>query len=379
MRCICSSIVPTLVLVGTVHAQPVQWTVAEGGNGHWYMGVNDFATWSTASSNAQQQGGYLATCTTVEENTFVQAVRDADTTLGGAWIGLVQLPEGSEPNGGWQWVTGEPLNWTNWTAGQPNNSANNGAEADYGEMCCDSDGWGDWANGQAIPYIIEWDHDPSIKQWRIEDGGNGHWYEAVRPEGSFCWEDARADAVSQDGYLATITSQGEQDYLEANVIDSTLGWFVGGYQDTEDPDYSEPNGAWKWVTGEPWDYTHWYSGSWGEMPNDPGGNENILALGMTWWGLMWKNAPACTDPGYNGYIIEYTVLPGSALGACCLDGLCITTASADCEGHGGTWGGADSSCADFSCPISCSGDTDGNGVVDIEDLLNMIGSWGACP
>ncbi len=115
------------------------------------------------------------------------------------------------------------------------------------------------------------------------------------------------------------------------------------------------------------------------MPNDPGGNENILTLGMTWWGLMWKNAPACTDPGYNGYIIEYTVLPGSALGACCLDGLCITTASADCEGHGGTWGGADSSCADFSCPISCLGDTDGNGVVDIEDLLNMMGSWGACP
>ncbi|MDG2291138.1 MAG: hypothetical protein P8L37_00645, partial [Phycisphaerales bacterium] len=61
-----------------------------------------------------------------------------------------------------------------------------------------------------------------------------------------------------------------------------------------------------------------------------------------------------------------------------LDGLCITTVSSDCEGHGGTWGGADSSCADFSCPISCSGDTDGNGVVDIEDMLNVIGTWGPC-
>ena len=27
----------------------------------------------------------------------------------------------------------------------------------------------------------------------------------------------------------------------------------------------------------------------------------------------------------------------------------------------------------------CAGDTDGNGVVNIEDLLNMLGSWGACP
>ena len=26
-----------------------------------------------------------------------------------------------------------------------------------------------------------------------------------------------------------------------------------------------------------------------------------------------------------------------------------------------------------------AGDCDGNGVVDIEDLLNMIGNWGACP
>jgi len=25
------------------------------------------------------------------------------------------------------------------------------------------------------------------------------------------------------------------------------------------------------------------------------------------------------------------------------------------------------------------GDTDGNGVVNIEDLLNMMGNWGACP
>jgi len=25
------------------------------------------------------------------------------------------------------------------------------------------------------------------------------------------------------------------------------------------------------------------------------------------------------------------------------------------------------------------GDTDGNAVIDIEDLLNLMGSWGACP
>jgi len=41
------------------------------------------------------------------------------------------------------------------------------------------------------------------------------------------------------------------------------------------------------------------------------------------------------------------------------------------------WLGEGGACDDF--PASCAGDTDGNGVVDIEDLLNMIGSWDACP
>ena len=200
----------------------VQWTVAEGGNGHWYMGVNDFVTWSTASSNAQQQGGYLATCTTVEENTFVQAVRDADTTLGGAWIGLVQLPEGSEPNGGWEWVTGEPLDWTNWTAGQPNNSDNKGAEADYGEMCCHSDGWGDWTDGHPMPYIIEW----GAVSFSLDCNTNGILDECdIADETS---EDINGDGVPDECQcLADIDGSG------AVAIDDILA--VSGYWGSSNP------------------------------------------------------------------------------------------------------------------------------------------------
>ena len=39
----------------------------------------------------------------------------------GPWLGGFQ-PEGSpEPAGGWQWVTGEPFNYTNWTIQEPDN------------------------------------------------------------------------------------------------------------------------------------------------------------------------------------------------------------------------------------------------------------------
>ncbi len=216
-------------------------------------------------------------------------------------------------------------------------------------------------------------------QWTVAEGGNDHWYELVYDGNDSCWGDAKIEAESQGGHLATITSQGEQDFLEANVCDSSVWMWIGGYQDLTDPDYSEPGGGWKWVTGEPMDYTHWYSGSWGEMPwdTDPPTNHS-MQIGMTWWNLMWKTSVECGTEN-SAYIIEYTTLPGSALGACCLDGLCITTAEADCSGNSGSWGGANSSCTDVDCPENCPEDINNDGAVDIDDLLALISAFGVCP
>ncbi|MEY5032006.1 MAG: hypothetical protein RL354_1037, partial [Planctomycetota bacterium] len=41
-------------------------------------------------------------------------------------------------------------------------------------------------------------------QWRVEDGGNGHWYE-VNPSG-LTWEAAKQFAESLGGHLVTVTS-----------------------------------------------------------------------------------------------------------------------------------------------------------------------------
>ena len=65
------------------------------------------------------------------------------------------------------------------------------------------------------------------------------------------------------------------------------------------------------------------------------------------------------------------------VGACCVSSGCHKVADYTCTALGGTWLGEGALCDD--CPASCMGDTDDNGVVDIEDLLNMMGSWGACP
>jgi hypothetical protein len=63
-------------------------------------------------------------------------------------------------------------------------------------------------------------------------------------------------------------------------------------------------------------------------------------------------------------------------GACCVTNGCTVNTEVACTELSGTWteGGV---CAD--CPASCAGDTNGDGVIDIFDLLNMLSDWGACP
>ena len=107
-------------------------------------------------------------------------------------------------------------------------------------------------------------------QWSIEDGGNGHVYERVLSSGD--WEEANVKAGQHflgdtQGHLATITSPAEQSFI-ASVFPDEITW-IGAFQDVTAPDYSEPDGGWRWVTGEPWGYTNWTDGE----PNDRGPEE----------------------------------------------------------------------------------------------------------
>ncbi len=113
---------------GQVASQPFRWDVRQGGNGHYYEVVKAATgiTWSTAAAAAKDAGGHLATITTQAENDFVYNLI-GDTSFWrydslqnfGPWIGGVQPAGSDEPNGRWQWVTGEPFEYTNWFGGRP--------------------------------------------------------------------------------------------------------------------------------------------------------------------------------------------------------------------------------------------------------------------
>ena len=149
-------------------------------------------------------------------------------------------------------------------------------------------------------------------QWTVAEGGNGHWYEVV--SNGMNWTSAKAYAETRGGYLATVTSAEEHDFIVNNVVpDPILGWGgglkLGGYQDTSSPSYSEPGGGWSWVTGEAWSYTNWTSGE----PNNAGGAENFLTMHPVATGsseYSWND----NSSGYDfPFIIETVPEPSTAL------------------------------------------------------------------
>lgn len=91
---------------------------APDGSKHRYRIYKGVHKWVEARAFCEALGGHLATLTTDEENEFVYwYMRGCDKLT--AFFGLSD--EKREHN--WVWVTGEPVEYTNWSPGQPSYSA----------------------------------------------------------------------------------------------------------------------------------------------------------------------------------------------------------------------------------------------------------------
>jgi len=153
-----------IVTSSFVFAEPIQWKIEDGGNGHYYQYFsNDLITWHVAKSKAESMGGYLATITSPEENEWIANTFPLTTPPSHLnWIGGYQDkndPSYSEPAGGWKWVTNEPMNYLNWHEPyQPDNWYGPGGAEDYLTIMPNGE-WNDYA--EWAPYLVEWDSEPS--------------------------------------------------------------------------------------------------------------------------------------------------------------------------------------------------------------------------
>jgi hypothetical protein len=146
----------------------------------------------------------------------------------------------------------------------------------------------------------------------VQWSGNGHWYEAVSVLEGITWPDARDAAIARGGYLASMTSAEENQFAFSLVNPTYFYVWLGGYQDHNSPDYSEPAGGWTWLSGETWSYTNW-DPRWPEPNNGDGGwedwgDQDCLSFtdGGT-WDDGWANG-AWTS-GAFGYVVEYNSQP----------------------------------------------------------------------
>jgi beta-lactamase regulating signal transducer with metallopeptidase domain/Leucine-rich repeat (LRR) protein len=118
-------------------------------------------------------------------------------------------------------------------------------------------------------------------QWLASEGGNGHFYQAVRMSKPLPWNEADRLARALGGHLVTLTSKAENDFV-FRLVDNDTYWYhsynwrgpwIGALQP---PGSAEPAGGWTWVTGEPFSYAIWDAG----QPNNFNGSpENRLHFG----------------------------------------------------------------------------------------------------
>ena len=138
--------------------------------------------------------------------------------------------------------------------------------------------------------------DAPAVQWKVSDGGNGHWYKIINKNA--CWEIDKAECEAMGGYLATLTSQSEEDFIPWPA-DRFIN--VGGKQE---PGSCEPGCGWGWITGEQWNYTRW---SPGQPENGYGygsevGSQDYLSRHVG----GWHDGSKCPPYTGDGYVVEWS-------------------------------------------------------------------------
>ena len=131
-------------------------------NGHSYKAVPANMDWLAAKDAAANMmlNGVAGHLVTFSDQAEVDWVLN-NLAVSRPWIGLfhnVNAPNYAEPGTGWEWVTGEPANFLNWAANEPNNISGSGGAEDYAEMF----GSGEWNDAElnhlaTNSFIVEWD------------------------------------------------------------------------------------------------------------------------------------------------------------------------------------------------------------------------------
>ena len=256
-------------------------------NGSNYYCSLSPATWTNASNACSAWGGNLATINSAGENSFLASKLQASS----AYIGLSD----AWSEGNFTWSSGQPMTYSNWYPGQPNNF-NNGQ--DYVELLSNGQ-WNDQYNYKPLEYIMEIPSSVSVTQIAGPHSGS------VFPKGS----------------VTTITYK---------ATDACGNWTTCSFTITitgEDCNPVGMNGELAWIdeiqfgnyvnhSGNNWGYadftstcTNVWPGSSYNLKLDPGFNQNTTAF----W-KIYIDFNMDGDFFDAGEFVAYGSSPGTILG-----------------------------------------------------------------
>lgn len=235
-------------------------------NGHYYKFYDNSMTWEEAKVFCEEQGGYLVVINSVEENEAISQFLAENGSKNCYWIGIYR--DGIEQD--WKSVTGEAIEYTNWSSGEPNNqegqemyihiygkqdpsNSDNGI-GEWNDASVNGASYaGDFYNLENFGFICEYGSVDEENVLEFED----HKYRFYN--NSMTWEEAKLFCEEQGGHLVTVNSLEEQRFLQENCTGEKNLYWIG---------LQEINNEWGWVTEEELLYTNWATGEPNEDFND---------------------------------------------------------------------------------------------------------------
>jgi hypothetical protein len=204
-------------------------------------------------------------------------------------------------------------------------------------------------------------------QWRVEDGGNGHWY--GRLAGTYPFDHSAISTAAQaiGAHLVALSSASEEQYVLQRLGAGLLGLRA-----------AQGSASFQWTNGEPLNYTNWGTSSCfsGPYPNNGSGQQRFV----------FQSHPECA--GSQGFAPSWDDYYPSELGS----GIAEPAVewSADCNGDGvvdygqirdGTFpdvnaNGVPDCCDQAESCTPCPGDVTNGGTVDAADLSILLAAWG---
>lgn len=239
-------------------------------NGHFYYVYNldTVRTWNEAKQYCENQGGYLATITSPEENEFVYSYLKNNFGYESAYFGFTDQDE----EGIWVWDNGEVSSYTNWHSGEPNGENPNEDfamfyykysdgtwnDGDFGKRTVNSGvvficEWGEYIVGTTPPSENHYDTDSALGKYlaaAAKTTETGSWSEQLTLEAdmSIAYESGRTKTkvtLTADSdvsnYIEDDLSQIEITSLaNMKVMGQTYAWSTEYYDGVAHYEYTEP-------------------------------------------------------------------------------------------------------------------------------------------